>query len=133
MGKQSQLLLQPTEVELGLQIGVEFDNIHPDCLPGLVAHFFFIIVETLIRGKFCPSLFIQDSFVTAQSSLLVTILMSLPGLYACNLKNTSLVAKGALAHHLQCCTACNTAPPAKSKMAARGPKMVNGVWKSVYP
>ena len=24
MGKQSQLLLQPTEVELGLQVGVEF-------------------------------------------------------------------------------------------------------------
>ena len=27
MGNQSQLLLQPTEVELGLQDGVEFDNI----------------------------------------------------------------------------------------------------------
>ena len=27
MGKQSQLLLKPTEVELGLQVGVEFDNI----------------------------------------------------------------------------------------------------------
>ena len=26
VGKQSQLLLQPTEVELGLQVGVEFDN-----------------------------------------------------------------------------------------------------------
>ena len=26
MGKQSQLLLKPTEVELGLQVGVEFDN-----------------------------------------------------------------------------------------------------------
>ena len=26
-GKQSQLSLQPTKVELGLQIGVEFDNI----------------------------------------------------------------------------------------------------------
>ena len=26
MGKQSQLLLQPTEVEFGLQVGVEFDN-----------------------------------------------------------------------------------------------------------
>ena len=25
-GKQSQILLQPTEVELGLQVGVEFDN-----------------------------------------------------------------------------------------------------------
>ena len=24
--KQSQLLLQPTEVEVGLQVGVEFDN-----------------------------------------------------------------------------------------------------------
>ena len=27
IGKQSQLLLKPTEVELGLQVGVEFDNI----------------------------------------------------------------------------------------------------------
>ena len=27
MGKQSQLLLQPIEVELGLQVGLEFDNI----------------------------------------------------------------------------------------------------------
>ena len=27
MGKQSQLLFKPTEVELGLQVGVEFDNI----------------------------------------------------------------------------------------------------------
>ena len=27
MGKQNQLLLQPTEVELGLQVGVEFDNL----------------------------------------------------------------------------------------------------------
>ena len=26
MGKQSQLLLQPTKVELGLQVGVEFDK-----------------------------------------------------------------------------------------------------------
>ena len=26
MGKQSQLLLKPTEVELGLQVGVELDN-----------------------------------------------------------------------------------------------------------
>ena len=24
-------------------------------------------------------------------------------------------------------------PPAKSKLAARGPKMVDGVWKGVYP
>ena len=27
VGKQRQLLLKPTEVELGLQVGVEFDNI----------------------------------------------------------------------------------------------------------
>ena len=26
MGKQSQLLLKPNEVELGLQVGVEFDK-----------------------------------------------------------------------------------------------------------
>ena len=26
MGKQSQLLLKPTEVDLGLQVGVKFDN-----------------------------------------------------------------------------------------------------------
>ena len=28
VGKQSQLLLKPTEVELGLQVGVEFDKKH---------------------------------------------------------------------------------------------------------
>ena len=33
VGKQSQLLLKPTEVELGLQVGVKFDNrksLHPN-------------------------------------------------------------------------------------------------------
>ena len=37
MGKQSQLLLQPTEVEMGLQVGVEFDNnsvVALDIIPG---------------------------------------------------------------------------------------------------
>ena len=29
MGKQSQLLLKPTEVELDFQVGVEFENRHP--------------------------------------------------------------------------------------------------------
>ena len=37
-------------------------------------------------------------------------------------RNTSLAAKGALAHRLHRRTACNAAPPAKSKMAARGPQ-----------
>ena len=32
MGKQSQLLLEPTEVQLGLQVGVEFDKITPSLL-----------------------------------------------------------------------------------------------------
>ena len=32
MGKQSQLLLKPTEVELGLQVGVEFDKMVLDPL-----------------------------------------------------------------------------------------------------
>ena len=41
--------------------------------------------------------------------------------------NTSLAAKGALAHCLLRRTAC------KSNMAARGPKMADGVWNSVYP
>ena len=41
--------------------------------------------------------------------------------------NTSLAAKGALAHRLQRRTACNAAPPAKSKMAARVPQMSDGV------
>ena len=36
--------------------------------------------------------------------------------------NTSLAAKGVLAYRLQRRTACNAAPPAKSKMAARGPQ-----------
>ena len=34
-----------------------------------------------------------------------------------NMKNTSLAAPGALAHRLQCRTACNTSPPAEPKMA----------------
>ena len=42
------------------------------------------------------------------------------------LENTSLAAKGALAHRLHRRTACNAAPPAKSKRAARGPQ--NGRW-----
>ena len=37
-------------------------------------------------------------------------------------ENTGLAALGALAHRLQRRTACNTSPPAESKMA-------NGVWK----
>ena len=36
--------------------------------------------------------------------------------------NTSLAAKGALAHRLQHRTSCNAALPAKSKMASRGPQ-----------
>ena len=51
-------------------------------LPGIVGQFFLILVATFIRGNFCPALFVQDSLVTAQSSLLVTSLISLPGLYA---------------------------------------------------
>ena len=42
------------------------------------------------------------------------------------IKNTSLVAPGALAHRLQRPTACNTSPPTLSKMA-------DGVWKYVKP
>ena len=30
MGKQSQLLLQSTKIELGLQVGVEFDNTYEE-------------------------------------------------------------------------------------------------------
>ena len=41
-----------------------------------------------------------------------------------NMKNINLAAPGTLAHRLQCHTACNAAPPAKSKMA-------DGVWKRV--
>ena len=40
MGKQSQLLLKPTEVELGLQVRVEFDKrikyILTDCDKGMI-------------------------------------------------------------------------------------------------
>ena len=51
-----------------------------------------------------------------------------------NTLNTSLAAKGALAHRLQRCTACNTCNtcnttlPAKSKMADSGPE--NG-WRGL--
>ena len=38
------------------------------------------------------------------------------------LLNTTLVTPGALAHRMQCHTACNAAPPAKYKMAARVPQ-----------
>ena len=38
------------------------------------------------------------------------------------MENTSLAAKGALAHHRQRCTACNATLPAKSKIDARGPQ-----------
>ena len=41
-----------------------------------------------------------------------------------SISNTSLAAPGALAHRLQRRTACNAAPPVKSKMAV-------GVWKGV--
>ena len=30
-------------------------------------------------------------------------------------------------------TACKAAPPEKSKVAVKGPKMADGVWKGVYP
>ena len=36
--------------------------------------------------------------------------------------NTNLATKEALAHRLQRCSACNAAPPSKSKMAAREPQ-----------
>ena len=37
-------------------------------------------------------------------------------------ENTSLAAKGAFAHRLERRTGCNSAPPAKSKIATRGSK-----------
>ena len=51
--------------------------------------------------------------------------------------NTCLAAKGALAHCLQHCTACNAAPPAtphrlqNPKWPPGGRKMADGVWKRV--
>ena len=42
--------------------------------------------------------------------------------FKCKNRNTSLTAKGALAHRLQRCTACTASPPVLSIMA-------NGVWK----
>ena len=42
-------------------------------------------------------------------------------------------ANTSLDHCLQSHTACKALPPAKSKMAARGPKMADRVWKSVFP
>ena len=49
MGKQSQLLLQPTEVELGLQVGVEFDKIALQDV-GLVSPVFTNLTE---KQQFC--------------------------------------------------------------------------------
>ena len=48
-------------------------------------------------------------------------------------KNISLAVRGALAYCLQWHTAQNTPPPAKSKMATRGPKMADWVGKEVQP
>ena len=45
-----------------------------------------------------------------------------------NIENTSLVAKGALAHLLQRRTACKIQNGRQG-----GPKMADGVWKGVYP
>ena len=42
--------------------------------------------------------------------------------WSISFEDTSLAAKGELAHRLQCRTACNAAPPANSKMAAREPQ-----------
>ena len=77
-----------------------------------------MLVYKLLMGKFglyqgsSNSLKIIDFGVVLEDvRLSIIVTMS---------KNTSLAAKGALAHRLQLRTACNSAPPAKSKMAARG-------------
>ena len=61
VGKQSQLLLKPTEVELGLQVGVEFDNIP---LEKLVYAFksFWSALSSLVHfvHKLVKSIFIAD-------------------------------------------------------------------------
>ena len=49
VGKQSQLLLQPTEVELGLQVGVEFDKIQS----GLKRSAVFIVKWKVLEPPFC--------------------------------------------------------------------------------
>ena len=43
-GKQSQLLLRPTKVELGLQVGVEFDN-------NILSQIFFLVQHKQIRHR----------------------------------------------------------------------------------
>ena len=52
--------------------------------------------------------------------------LQLSGMLFTKKHSTSLAALGAFAHLLQCHTACNTTPPAHSKMAY-------GVWKYVKP
>ena len=52
--------------------------------------------------------------------------------------STSLALLGALTHHLQFCTVCNTKPPASPhylqnlKWPSGGLKMLDRVWKGVY-
>ena len=50
MGKQSQLLLQPTEVELGLQVGVEFDKM---ISPRIIGHLKRVTVSILLALARC--------------------------------------------------------------------------------
>ena len=57
MGKQSQLLLQPTEVELGLQVGVgEFDKIQ--------ILFFIWVPKNLVQKTLVKKVKVQKIFET---------------------------------------------------------------------
>ena len=72
----------------------------------------------------CLNLFLEEVIRAEAKTFLeameINILMVL--LFVMIINNTSLAAKGALAHCLQRRTACNTSPPDLSKMA-------HGVWK----
>ena len=72
MGKQSQLLPKPTEVELGLQVGVEFDNMIASTLTFLLMKLF---LDTPLSLKGVGNMKISDYYQIelAQKVKLVTM------------------------------------------------------------
>ena len=77
-----------------------------------------------------------EQYISSQKPLYLLISNIIPSNYSVLVRNlnTSLAAKGALAHRLQRLTACNAAPPAtphrlqNPKWPPVGPKMADRVW-----
>ena len=73
MGKQSQLLLKPTEVELGLQVGVEFDKNNNHNLNGFWHNWNEPSLKLIIKEKLCLfATLVQLTVFSAVNKMLVT-------------------------------------------------------------